>query len=185
MGSIVTTYTLVFQRAGWSSGSQAGIRRKRRTAHGHRYHRPVISRVHSFVLRGIDAVACEIEVQLSKAQTPGQAIVGLPDAAVKESIRRVWAAIYNSGFRIPRAFATINLAPATVRKEGPVYDLPIAVGVLLSGRTIRPPPNNGIAAVDEYLIAGEVALDGRLRPIRGAIILAQLAATLGKRGVIV
>jgi magnesium chelatase family protein len=145
----------------------------------------VISRVHSFVLRGIDAVACEIEVQLSDAETPAQAIVGLPDAAVRESIRRVWAAIYNSGFGIPRAFATINLAPANVRKEGPVYDLPIAVGVLQSGRTIRPPSENGVPAVEDYLIAGEVALDGRLRPIRGAISLAQLAATEGKRGVIV
>ena len=150
---------------------------------------PVISRVHSFVLRGIDAMACEIEVHLSDAEKPAQAIVGLPDAAVRESIRRVWAAIYNSGFPIPRAFATINLAPATVRKEGPVYDLPIALGVLQAGRTIRPPTGtatgNGVPAVEEYLIAGEVALDGRLRPIRGAISLAQLAATLGKRGVIV
>ncbi len=145
--------------------------------------------MHCFVLQGIDAVACEIEVQLSDAQKPAQVIVGLPDAAVRESIRRVWAAIYNSGFPIPRAFATINLAPATVRKEGPVYDLPIALGVLQAGRTIRPPTGagtgNGIPAVDEYLIAGEVALDGRLRPIRGAISLAQLAASLGKRGVIV
>ncbi|MEE8458380.1 MAG: ATP-binding protein, partial [Phycisphaerales bacterium] len=145
----------------------------------------MISRVHSFVLRGIDAVACEIEVQLSDAEKPAQAIVGLPDAAVRESIRRVWAAIYNSGFPIPRAFATINLAPANVRKEGPVYDLPIALGVLQSGRTIRPPSGNGIPAVEDYLIAGEVALDGRLRPIRGVISLAQLAETQGKRGVIV
>ena len=82
-------------------------------------------------------MACEIEVHLSDAEKPAQAIVGLPDAAVRESIRRVWAAIYNSGFPIPRAFATINLAPATVRKEGPVYDLPIALGVLQAGRTIR------------------------------------------------
>ena len=80
----------------------------------------MISRVHSFVLRGIDAMACEIEVHLSDAEKPAQAIVGLPDAAVRESIRRVWAAIYNSGFPIPRAYATINLAPATIRKEGPV-----------------------------------------------------------------
>ena len=119
------------------------------------------------------------------ARTPGTSIVGLPDAAVKESIERVQAAILNSGFHLTRSRATINLAPATVRKEGPVYDLPIAVALLQSGGTIRPPDGNSVTGVDEYLIAGEVALDGRLRPIRGAISLAQLAGTLGKRGVIV
>ncbi len=122
---------------------------------------------------------------MNTARTPGTSIVGLPDAAVKESIERVRAAILNSGFHLTRSRATINLAPATVRKEGPVYDLPIAVALLQSGGTIRPPDGNSVTGVDEYLIAGEVALDGRLRPIRGAISLAQLAGTLGKRGVIV
>ncbi len=145
----------------------------------------MISRVQSFVLQGIDAVPCEIEADLNPARTPGTSIVGLPDAAVKESTERVRAAILNSGFRIPRSRVTINLAPASVRKEGPVYDLPIAVAVLQSGGTIRLPAGNSVPDVDEYLIAGEVALDGRLRPIRGAISLAQLARTLGKRGVIV
>ena len=98
----------------------------------------MISRVQSFVLQGIDAVPCEIEVDLNMARTPGTSIVGLPDAAVRESIERVQAAILNSGFHLTRSRATINLAPATVRKEGPVYDLPIAVALLQSGGTIRP-----------------------------------------------
>ncbi len=150
-----------------------------------RYHRPVISRVHSFVLQGIDAVPCEIEADLTLSEIPRTSIVGLPDAAVRESIQRVRAAILNSGFAVARSRATINLAPATMRKEGPVYDLPIALAILQSTGTIRPPAGNSVPALDEYLVAGEVALDGRVRPIRGAISLGQLAATLGKRGVIV
>ena len=151
----------------------------------HLYHRPVISRVHSFVLQGIDAVPCEIEADLTPSEMPSTRIVGLPDAAVRESIQRVRAAILNSGFRVPRSHATINLAPATIRKEGPVYDLPIALAILQASGTIHPPAGNSVPGVDEYLVAGEVALDGRVRSIRGAVSLGQLAATLGKRGVIV
>ena len=117
--------------------------------------------MHSFVLRGIDALACEIEadLKLNPSGTPATRIVGLPDAAVRESIERVRAAIYNSGFSIPRSHAVINLAPATVRKEGPVYDLPNVLALLAASHTIDREDRETFPAVDDVLVAGELALD--------------------------
>ncbi|MHC4127873.1 MAG: YifB family Mg chelatase-like AAA ATPase [Planctomycetota bacterium] len=143
----------------------------------------MISRVYSFVLQGIDAVRCEIEADLTRPGTRKTAIVGLPDAAVKESVDRVRTAILNSGYAFPRGRLTINLAPAHLRKEGPVYDLPIAVAVLKAGGTIGN-SGDGLEA-EAFLLAGELALDGRVRPIRGVVSLAQLARDLQMRGVIV
>lgn len=145
----------------------------------------MISRVESFILEGIDARACEIEVDLSSAQLPSTTIVGLPDASVRESIQRVRTAVCNSGYRYPRKRVTINLAPATVRKEGPVYDLPIAVALLAASGTIDPTTGDGRPQTGEFLIGGELALDGRIRPIKGVISLTELARQRGKRGVIV
>ncbi|MHC5024158.1 MAG: YifB family Mg chelatase-like AAA ATPase [Planctomycetota bacterium] len=149
----------------------------------------MISRGRSFVLQGIDAIPCEIEVDLSHVGLPKTTIVGLPDAAVKESVERVRTALLNSGFRFPQSRITINLAPADVRKEGPVYDLPIAVAMLLADGTIEPAAEatspSGHPRADAFLLAGELALDGRVRSIRGAISLAMLAKRLGARGVIV
>lgn len=144
----------------------------------------MISRVHSFVLQGIDAIRCEIEADLSTVGLPKTTIVGLPDAAVKESVERVRTALLNSGYRFPQTRLTINLAPADVRKEGPVYDLPIAVALLRADGTIEPSAN-GRPQPDDYLVAGELALDGRVRPIKGAISLALLAKEIGATGVIV
>jgi magnesium chelatase family protein len=135
----------------------------------------VISRVHSFVLQGIDAISCEIEVDLSPSGLPKTTIVGLPDAAVKESSERVRTAVLNSGFRFPQTRVTINLAPADVKKEGPVYDVPIAIAMLRAEGAIDPVSANGRPRIDESLIAGELALDGRVRPIKGVISLALLA----------
>jgi len=146
----------------------------------------VLSRVHSFLLHGIDALPCEIEADLSSVGLPKTTIVGLPDVAVKESMERVRTALLNSGFRFPQTRLTINLAPADVRKEGPVYDLPMAVALLLADRTIDPTlSTNGQRNHERYLLAGELALDGRIRPIRGAISLAMLAKSKGLTGVIV
>lgn len=145
----------------------------------------MISRVHSFVLQGIDAVPCEIEADLSPAKVPNTAIVGLPDVAVRESVQRVRTAIRNSGFAYPRARVTINLAPATMRKEGPVYDLPIAVAILAAMGAIDRSAVDGRPAPEEFLVAGELALDGRIRPVKGAISVALLARRRGRRGVIV
>jgi magnesium chelatase family protein len=144
----------------------------------------VISRVHSFVLQGIDAVACEIEADLSTVGLPKTTVVGLPDAAVKESMERVRTAVLNSGYRFPQTRITINLAPADVKKEGPVYDLPFAVALLRAEGAIQPSMDSR-PRIDDYLIAGELALDGRIRPVKGIISVALLAKQLKAKGVIV
>ncbi len=139
--------------------------------------------VHAFMMRGIDALPCEVEVHLSPHGLPQICVVGLPDAAIRESVERIRRAIEASGFEVPRHHVVVNLAPAGTRKEGAVYDLPIALGLLLASGTAEPkrgdPP-----APEKWLCAGELALDGRLRPIRGAVSAALLARGAG-RGIIV
>lgn len=136
------------------------------------------------MLQGIDALPCEVEADLTYSKLPTTNIVGLPDAAVRESAERVRTAILNARYEYPFGRITVNLAPADVRKEGPVYDLPIAVAVLALGGTIdvEAPESRSLA---DYLFAGELALDGRVRPVRGVISLALLAAKRRCRGVIV
>ena len=113
-----------------------------------------------------------------EAGEPKLFLVGLPDAAVKESGDRVFAALNNSGFRAPRTRTTINLAPGDLRKEGPLYDLPIALGILAATGQLKA-PNLG-----DWLIAGELSLSGATRPVRGALAMARLARKLGKRGLL-
>ncbi len=135
------------------------------------------------MLRGIDALPCEVEVHLSPHGLPQICVVGLPDAAIRESVERIRRAIEASGFELPRHHVVVNLAPAGTRKEGAVYDLPIAMGVLAAGGTAEPKRANA-PQIERWLIAGELALDGRLRPIRGAVSAALLARDSG-RGIIV
>ncbi|MFG0328891.1 MAG: YifB family Mg chelatase-like AAA ATPase [Phycisphaerales bacterium] len=145
----------------------------------------MLARVQSFVLSGIDDGPCEVEVDIDEAGL-GQnrpTVVGLPDAAVRESVERVESAIRNSGYSFPLGKLLINLAPADVRKEGPIYDLPIAIGMLLANGTIAPPRKESPYDYRRFLFAGEVALDGRLRPISGAIAMALHAKRKGFRGV--
>ncbi len=149
----------------------------------------MIARVESFVLQGIEAHPCEIEADLQGARTPGTTIVGLPDAAVRESIKRVHSAIANAGFEYPRSRTTINLAPAHLKTEGPVYDLPIAIAILSAAGVIRGAAGatgaTGKAlAAGGFVFAGELALDGRLRPVCGVVSMAHLARARG-RGVVV
>ncbi len=139
----------------------------------------MIARIHSMSLAGIDARLCEVEVDVTGRGFGMPNIVGLPDSAVKESVDRIRSALTNSGYWPPKSKTTINLAPADVRKEGPAFDLPIAVGMLLADDQIR------CDETDEFLIAGELALDGRVRPIKGALSLAMLARERGFRGVLV
>ncbi len=197
----------------------------------------MLARVQSFLLQGIDALPCEVEVDVDHAlENVPPIVVGLPDAAVKESVERVRSALNNSGYLWPRAKILVNLAPADVRKEGPAYDLCVALGVLECEGVIRPrqaaaqarraggmvtlgkplpaavveasesdeddptadldaalargpsgPTDGASEPLDakRYLIAGELALDGRVRPIRGVIAMAALAKSLGLAGVIV
>lgn len=144
-----------------------------------RYTHHMLAQVHSYVLRGIEAIACEIEVDVADRGMTKTTIVGLPDASVKESIERVRAAMLNSGFPFPITRMLVNLAPAELKKEGPVYDLPIAVGLLLANHSIETQSHR------KLLFAGELALDGRLRPIKGVISLAMLAAREGYEGIVV
>ncbi len=139
----------------------------------------MISRVHSSILQGIDSVACEVEADVSKGGMGEIKLVGLADAAVKESISRILPALRNSGYHWPGPKVTINLAPADVRKDSPAFDLPIAIAAMLAGNQFT------TDQIDEYIILGELALDGRIRPVKGVLSAAMLAAKQGRRGVIV
>ena len=138
----------------------------------------MLATISSAALQGIDAELVHVEVNSGETGEPKLILVGLPDAAVKESDDRVFSALSNSGFKTPRTRTTINLAPGNLRKEGPFYDLPIALGILIA--------TEQIAAIDttDYLIAGELSLSGATRPVRGALAIARLARKLGKRGVL-
>jgi magnesium chelatase family protein len=123
-------------------------------------------------LVGIDALPVEVEVDVG-AGLPGFQVVGLPDAAVQEARERVRVAISNSGYKFPTRKVIVNLAPASVRKEGPAFDLPIALGVLAASGAM---PANGLDATG---VVGELSLDGALRPVRGALSMAEGAEREG------
>lgn len=136
------------------------------------------------MLVGAAAEPCLIEVDLSPHGLPTMGIVGLPDAAVRESAERVRTAVRNGGFAWPKSRLTVNLAPADRRKEGPVYDLPIAVATLACSGQVRAEHDGG-RRLDAWLMGGELALDGAVRPVRGAVAMAVLARRLGLDGVVV
>jgi magnesium chelatase family protein len=138
----------------------------------------VLAKVQSFILIGIDPLQCEIEVDVSQRGLQRTIIVGLAQTAVKESIERVHRAIINSGYAFPGHALLINLAPADVKKEGPALDLPMAIGVLRGTNFIKTDRHK------QFLIAGELALDGRVRKIKGALSLALLAKQKKLTGVI-
>ena len=125
---------------------------------------------------GIDAYIITIEVNIINGTK--FFIVGLPDSAVKESQQRVESAIKNNGFHMPRRKTVINLAPADVRKEGSAYDLPIAIGILNASDQIE------TSKLGDYLMMGELSLDGTLRPIKGALSIAIAARTKKFKGFI-
>lgn len=122
----------------------------------------MLSIIHSAALLGIDAYAVNVEVDLSSG-LPAFDIVGLPDSAVKESRERVRTAIKNTGLPFPTKRITVNLAPADTKKEGASFDLPIAAGILTAMGTLP------AEALDGYLLAGELSLDGSLRPVNGIL----------------
>ena len=140
----------------------------------------MVARIRSYLLVGIEALPCEVEVDIDQTQMDKETLVGLPDAAVRESLERVRAAVVNSGYPQARGRVLINLAPADVKKEGPMYDLPIAVGMLMGQNTVPP----GGLDPRKALFAGELALDGRVRPIRGALAMADLARSMGLEAVV-
>jgi magnesium chelatase family protein len=134
---------------------------------------------HSAALLGVDAHPVQVEVNTGEYGDLKFILVGLPDAAVKESQDRVFSAMANSGYRTPATRTTINLAPGDLRKEGPAYDLPIALAILASMKKCED------VELDQFLITGELSLSGKTRPVKGTLAMAMLAKRLGKRGLIV
>src|ERR1700734_767258 len=117
---------------------------------------------HSAAVFGIDAHLIDVEVDMYPGANRDFVTVGMPDTAVRESRERIKSVLLNSGFGYPNKSVTINLAPANVRKEGAGFDLPMALGILGAMGTV----GRGNGYMDEYLLVGELSLDGTLRPVR-------------------
>ena len=139
----------------------------------------MLARCYSGAINGVEASSVEIEVNSTRG-TSSFAIVGLPDAAVKEAKDRVSTALKNSGYRSKDEFAvTVNLAPADVKKEGPIYDLPIAVTLLKATQRLAN------ESLEDYALVGELSLSGRVRRVRGILPIVMEMRRIGKRAVIV
>ncbi|HEY60217.1 MAG TPA: YifB family Mg chelatase-like AAA ATPase [Anaerolineae bacterium] len=138
----------------------------------------MLARVFSCAVLGLDGVIVEVEVDIASG-LPGMIIVGLPDVAVQESRERVQSAIKNSDLFFPRKRVRVNLAPASVRKEGPAYDLPIALGVLAATEQIP------AEKLENAIVMGELSLDGSVRHVRGLLPMAAIAREEGYERIIV
>ena len=138
----------------------------------------MLSRVLSAYVVGIDAHLIEVEADIASRGLPHFSMVGLPDAAVKESRDRIKPALKNIGFNFPLKQITVNLAPADMKKEGSSFDLPIAVGIVAAEGII---PQNRLT---DYIMIGELSLDGRIKPVKGALPIALEARRLGCKGLI-
>ncbi len=138
----------------------------------------MLAQLASVAINGIDAEIVTVEIDLALG-LPGLRLVGLPDKSVQESGDRVRSALQNSGYEFPNRKLVVNLAPAELKKEGAIYDLPLALAILLASEQLRSEILPG------YLILGELALDGAVRPARGVLAAAITARQRGYRGVIV
>lgn len=136
----------------------------------------MLIKVYGSAVFGIEATTIVVEVNIDKGV--GYHLVGLPDNAIKESNFRIAAALQNNGYRIPGKKITINMAPADLRKEGSAYDLTLAIGILAASNQIKS------ERIDDYLIMGELSLDGGLQPIKGALPIAIKAMEEGFKGFI-
>ena len=148
----------------------------------------MLARVRSAAVLGIDAYLVDVETDIANG-LPSFTTVGLPHGAVKEGRERVGAAVVNSAFEFPLKRITINLAPADVRKEGSAFDLPIALGILAATEQLSPngrkAKRSAPPALEDYVVVGELSLEGGVRPVRGALSIALAAKAQGLRGVIV
>src|SRR5205814_6353066 len=138
----------------------------------------MLAKIYSAAVYGVDAYEVEIEVNGAHG-LPAIVIVGLPDTAVKESRDRVTTAISNSGYHWPRGRTTINLAPADIKKEGPSFDLPIALGMIAANEELEDDPFGNFSFV------GELALNGAVRAVKGVLPVTLEARRRGKHGMIV
>ncbi len=138
----------------------------------------MLATVYSGAVQGVEAYTVEIEVNAGHGD-PQVVTVGLPDTAVKESKDRVYTAMVNSGFKTHVGRTTINLAPADIKKEGPIYDLPIAIGMLAAQEEID------AGKLNQFAMLGELALSGEVRRVKGVLPIALNAKAAGKRGILV
>ncbi|MFM7265990.1 MAG: magnesium chelatase domain-containing protein, partial [Cyanobium sp.] len=138
----------------------------------------MLARCSSAALQGLEALPVSVEVDIAPG-LPGLQMVGLADAAVQEARERVRAALRNSGLRMPLTRVVVSLAPADLRKAGPAFDLPIALGLLVASEQLEG------RRLERIWCAGELGLDGRLRPVRGVLALAQAARRGGARALLV
>jgi magnesium chelatase family protein len=138
----------------------------------------MLAKLRSMAVMGIDAYEIGIEADITD-MLPSFTIVGLPDGAVRESRERVMSAIKNCGFEYPIRKVTINMAPADIKKEGSAFDLPIAIGLLVASGQVE------IASAQDYIIVGELSLDGGVKHIKGMLSMAICARELGFKGMIV
>ena len=138
----------------------------------------MLAKVHTAAVVGLEGAIVQVEADTAR-ELPSFTNVGLPDAAVQESRERVQAAVKNSGLDFPRQWVTVNLAPADLRKEGPAYDWPIALGALAASEQIQAESLQGPLAV------GELSLDGSLRQVRGMLPMAALARAKGFKRIFV
>ena len=138
----------------------------------------MLAKVYSCAVVGLEGALIEVEVDTTNG-LPSFVVVGLPDTAVQESRERVQAAIRNAGYWFPQKRVTVNLAPAALRKEGPAYDLPIALGVLVAMGQLQP------ESFDKALVMGELSLDGSVRHVRGVLPMTALARAEGYHTVLV
>lgn len=139
----------------------------------------MLAKVNACAVIGLDGIIVDVEVDLAPGFKPPIVIVGLPDTSVQESKERVQSAIRNTGLEYPRKRVRVNLAPASVQKGGPAYDLPIALGILLANRQLPP------TCLEESLVMGELSLDGSVRHVRGVLPMAAVARQEGFKRVFV
>ena len=138
----------------------------------------MLATARTFALSGVDARDVRVEVDVRRG-LPSFTLVGLPDAAVRESRERVRSALANSGFEFPQQRVTANLAPADLRKAGPGFDLAIAAAVLAATGQLE------AAELERVALAGELALDGAIHPVPGALAMAERARALGLGAIVV
>ncbi len=139
----------------------------------------MITRIYSAALQGVEAREVEVEVNARRSEKPRTIIVGLPDAAVRESAERVHSALTSSALRKEDGIHTVNIAPADLKKEGPSFDLPIALAMAACGE--RTP----IPDLNRHAVVGELALDGTVRPVKGVLSIALEAKRRGRTRLLV
>ncbi|MCA0382870.1 MAG: YifB family Mg chelatase-like AAA ATPase [Bacteroidetes bacterium] len=140
----------------------------------------MLVKTYGSAVMGVHAVTIVLEVDVNNQGNPGSIIVGLPDNAVKESMQRVESAIKSNGYKMPRTRVVVNMAPADIRKSGTAFDLPMAIGLLGATEQLQ-----NSDAFKDYIIMGELSLDGEVRPIKGALPMAIQARKEAYKGLIV